>query len=385
VAPTTRLANLSREPYRPLFPLAMVLGLAGLVVWTLALQGQGTAMTVSLHGLVFVWGFLGTAVLGFFFTAFPRQNDAAQPSPRAVLATALVQIVFVSLGLSGHGKAAVAVGALLWVPVATWASIIAIPSLRRQWDGTSAGAPIALVLAAAGLLSWPWFPGLAAEIGVIGFLVPMALLLLDRVLPFFSRKRFPSYSGGRSPGFMPALLLSVLARLALRDTHVAVAAADLCLAAVLLRQWVGWRPDQTWREPMIGVLHLGVVWLIAAPLVDAVQALNGAPVGMLSRHLWTIGGMTTLLIGFSIRVVRGGAALGPWWRRHHRLGSARRDLPSRAAPLGRCGPVVDPRSAGWPAGRCTAGLVDQPGTRRPARFLRTLVLLSCAPFRSPEF
>ncbi|MCK6502040.1 NnrS family protein [Myxococcota bacterium] len=304
-APTSSLHHLSAEAYRPLFPLAMALGLVLTLAWALRLFGHGPALTPALHGLLFTWGFLGTAVLGFLLTAYPRQNDAAPPAPGLVLAVGALQAQAVVLGLLGWGPAAAAVFALTWLVVGGWSVTVAVPSLRRRWDATTAGAPLTLLAGAAGLALWPWWPTLAADLGILGFLVPLALVLLDRLLPFFSSKRVPGYAGRRLPGFLPALVLALGARVALGDLPAGAAAADLAAAAVLVRQIWGWRPWPAARLPLIGVLYLGVAWILAGLLLDATLILLGGPPGLLARHLWTLGGLLTLVVGISVRVVRG--------------------------------------------------------------------------------
>lgn len=304
-APTTSLAHISREPYRSLFPLAMALGLLLTLAWTLALFGRGPSLTPALHGLLFTWGFLGTAVLGFLLTAYPRQNDAPQPSPAIVWGVGGAQVLAVGLGLLAQGRAAALVFALTWALVSLWALSVAVPSLRRRWDPTTAGAPLTLLAGTAGPALWPWWPGLAADLGILGFLVPLALVLLDRLLPFFSSKRVTGYTGKRLPGFLPALVLALGARIALREVPLGAVVADLAAALVVGRQLWGWQPWPAARTPLIGVLHLGVAWILVGLLVDAALVSAGGPPGLLARHLWTLGGLLTLVVGISVRVVRG--------------------------------------------------------------------------------
>jgi uncharacterized protein involved in response to NO len=115
----------------------------------------------------------------------------------------------------------------------------------------------------------------------------------------------PGYDGRRLPGFLPALLLTLGARIALRAVPAGAALADLAAAAVLARQLWGWRPWPAVRQPLIGVLHLGVAWILAGLLLDAALVWQGGPAGLLARHLWTLGGLLTLVVGISVRVVRG--------------------------------------------------------------------------------
>lgn len=285
-----------RDGYRPFFPFAMLLGAVVAAAWGLMLAGRLPAWAPSAHASAMIWGVYGGAVQGFLLTAYPRQNDAEPPSPRAVAgAVALHAAVWVlALGAwAGWPTAAgaTALGLLSWGGLCAWSLRIALPSLRKKWDGTTFAVPLAV---GAGGLGW----GLARlhdaplgeEIGVYAFLLPLALAVLDRVLPFFSSKVLPGYDGGRRPHFGPLLLgFAVL--------HFLSPWADLLLAALLIRQWLGWRLRL--RVPMIAVLHLGLGWIAAG------LALAPFGLGRLPLHLLALGGLGTLVFGISMRVTLG--------------------------------------------------------------------------------
>lgn len=297
---------LSREPYRILFPLSMALGAGLISAWGVQLHHGGALLTPASHGTLMVYGAFGTAILGFLLTAFPKQNDAAQPPTVAVIGLGLAQLAMVLAGLWGRAALAGGIGALAWAGVAAWASAIALPSLKRKWDPTTAAIPPALGLASLGLALWAsgQAPLLVPALAVHGVLVPVALVLLNRILPFFSQKR-PGYDGIRRPWFTGSLLVLGVTR-ALAEAHAAALSPLASLALLLLigRQWQGWRPLQGLRPPLLGVLHLGIAWILVAYLVDAVGVLLGFPPSA-ARHLWTLGGLGTLLFGISIRVTRG--------------------------------------------------------------------------------
>ena len=65
-APTWR-----REPYRLLFPLGGLLGLAGVLPWLLFGLGLSHRYDPVFHSLTLVQGFLACYVLGFLFTFVP--------------------------------------------------------------------------------------------------------------------------------------------------------------------------------------------------------------------------------------------------------------------------------------------------------------------------
>jgi uncharacterized protein involved in response to NO len=282
------------ESWRTHFPAAAGLAVAGLAAWAAQLQGTPLGILPRDHGAFMLWGVLGTGIQGFLYTAYAKQNDAPLPSRTFVFVQLALQI-FGAVGLlAGHGWLALPP----WLFVLGWSIAVARPSLARRWDDTTAAVPAVLLSGLVGLLVHT-IGGNGTVIGVTTFVAPLALAILDRVLPFFSSKVTPGYTGRRLPWFIaPMFVLSWL-----RVTPYATWATALLLA-LLVRQWWGWRPWPASRTPMIAVLHLGVAWFAVAWLLD----LSGAPPS-LGVHALVIGGLGSLLLGMSMRVVRGHGGL----------------------------------------------------------------------------
>lgn len=208
-------------------------------------------------------------------------------------------------------------GAATWLTMVGFTARIAVTSLRARWDGTTLAVPISLLAALMGWLSiratslpglskwvvpaWLDTSRLGLDLGIHGFLVLLSMGLLDRLLPFFSGRVIAGYDGVRRPGFVGLLMLSVALRTGLSAPGAPSVIGDLAIAAVLLRQWTGWRPWSGVRVPMIAVLHLGIAWVILGYLLEAA----GLATGSLPAHLWMVGGLGTLLMGISIRVSLG--------------------------------------------------------------------------------
>jgi uncharacterized protein involved in response to NO len=274
-------------------------GVLALGLWVATLLSRASLLPAS-HGALMIWGFCGSVILGFFLTAFPRQNQAGRPPIGLIYGAALGQITFLVLGLLGQPWFWWA-GAATWALVWGYAMAVAVPSLARRWESTTASVPLALSAGLLALILGSSHPTLAGEIGVHGFLLLLALALLDRMLPFFSGKRIPGYSGSRLDGFLPLVAPLLLLRPIWLLDPVARWVAGVSLGGLVLRQMWGWRTDQGLREPLVGVLHLGALWIAAGFFLDAF--------GLDARHLWTIGGMGTLVIGFAVRVTRGHTGL----------------------------------------------------------------------------
>jgi len=293
------------ESWRLFFPLAALLGVGGLVAWASQLAGQPVGLRPADHGAYMIWGVMGAGVQGFLFTAYARQNDAPLPGRRHLLLQAGLQVGAAALLLGLDAPAPlVAMGVLApWLLLTGWTVRVAVPSLRRRWDATTAAVPAVLVSGLAGVglhLAGATAPR-GVDVGVHAFLVPLALAVLDRVLPFFSSRVTPGYTGARRPWFLgPLLLLAWMGLL----VPAALPATALGSALLLARQAAGWRPWPAARTPAIAVLHLGVAWFALGWLLAAAGAPRSAVL-----HALVVGGMGTLLLAISMRVVQGHSGL----------------------------------------------------------------------------
>src|SRR4249920_2181605 len=68
------------EPFRPFFPLGVLLGWIGIGHWLLYSLGITATYSCMLHGLVQTQAFLMAFAVGFLMTALPRRTQTAPPS-----------------------------------------------------------------------------------------------------------------------------------------------------------------------------------------------------------------------------------------------------------------------------------------------------------------
>lgn len=295
---------LFREGYRLFFPWSAVLGLGLTVLWGGSFAGAwAMPMPPQTHGMAMILGVWGAAILGFLLTAYPRQNEALPPGPgllSGILALhALSILAILPSGSMLPAPARIVVAAAPWIAAFVWAASIARTSLARRYDGTTAAVPFAFLAAA---IAAGCFVGGATDLGVRlaihGFAVVAGLAVLDRVLPFFSSRLVPSYTGRRAPAFAPLLGMAVGLRVCLPAQPWV---GDIALIVLILRQLWGWQPWPAARHPMLGVIHLGVAWLVVGYVLDAA----GAQPASLAAHAWLVGGLGTLWSGVTLRVTRG--------------------------------------------------------------------------------
>lgn len=298
------------ESWRLFFPSAAGLALVGLGAWGAQLLGATLGLTPLDHAAFMLFGVLGSGVFGFLLTAYAKQNDAPLPGPRLLGGLWLAQLVSAGLLL---GRPALPVPLAVGLAVAPWAGLlawvvpVAVRSLRRRWEATTATVPLALLAALVGVGLHVGGGGVelggrlvrGVDLGVWPFLTLLAWAVLDRVLPFFSGRAHPGWTGGRRPFFLGPAAALLWLRLV-----VPAPLPDLALLVLLGRQWAGWQPWPAARVPMIGVLHVGITWFVVALGLATVGAAPSVVV-----HALVIGGLGSLLLGISMRVVRGHGGL----------------------------------------------------------------------------
>lgn len=290
------------QSWQLFFPTAAVLGSVGLSAWGLQLRGTPLGLLPADHAAFMAWGVLGTGVQGFLLTAYAKQNAAPMPGSIHLLVQWLLQVVsaFVLLFRPAMPTAAqTLLVAAPWVAMLVWLVPVGVRSLRRRWDDTTAAIPITILGGLAGSFlhvieaSQPR----GIDVAIQAFIAPIALAVLDRVLPAFSTGVTPGYSGARRRIFLGPLLVASWAGLLIPSW---CPWTSLVLLGLLVRQWIGWAPWPAVRTPMIAVLYIGTGWFAVAWTLAAI----GAPLTV-STHALAVGGLGSLLLGFSMRVVLG--------------------------------------------------------------------------------
>ncbi len=135
---------LTAEPFRVFFPLGILLGVGGVLLWPLHFLGVLPSYPGVAHARLMAHGFFGSFVFGFLGTALPRMLGA-RPLPHSlVVGLVLAQLAAMALQFTGT---TVAADAVLLVALLVFVGSLAIRLFRR-----SDLPPPGFVLAALGLL-----------------------------------------------------------------------------------------------------------------------------------------------------------------------------------------------------------------------------------------
>jgi len=132
--------ELAGEPFRLFFPLGVIAGIAGVMLWPLHFLGVGPYPGVG-HARVMAHGFLGSFICGFLATAVPRMLGASPIS----LPTVASLLVLQTLSVGGHlaGWNAMADGTFLAALLVLTGSLA--DRFRRRTDLPPPGFTLALL------------------------------------------------------------------------------------------------------------------------------------------------------------------------------------------------------------------------------------------------
>lgn len=318
--------------HRGMFLSGSVQALLVMIFWAIDLGARRTGLWVEpawslpsywLHGLMIIYGAFPFFIFGFILTAGPRWQGYEE-TPRRVFIPAFW---YLSLGwlmtwvgvialplLLAPGLVVVLMGWMmaarhLW-RVASW------PNSERRHIRLAAsvvtlGALGLFLFAIYALTGEPVLARLAITIGLWSFLLPTFVLVIHRMLPFFSANVIPGIGGYRPywtlwiivAGAMGHGLLNFFDALQwtwLADLPVALTAAWLTLK---------WRIRESLADRLLAVLHIGFAWCSLSFALFAINSLlllaGYTGLGLAPLHALTLGFLASTLMGMASRVTLG--------------------------------------------------------------------------------
>ena len=304
---------------RPFFFAAALFAGIAIPAWALILTqgwqlpGLFTGRDWHIHEMLF--GYFPAVLAGFILTAIPSWTGrpAVTGAPLGAL-----------LGLWLAGRLALALAPWNW-PVAlldlAFSLVLLIFVVReiaasRTWRHLPIAILVAALVVANGLFH---ARGIAPQLAGAGERLALAVMALfisligGRIIPAFTHNWFKQQGIANSPsefsGYDKAVLLMSAAGLLLwvgwpYRTVTGVALLLLGLAHVVrLLRWHFW---QTWREPLVTVLHLGYLWLALAFALLGTAILAPALITVSAAlHALTTGAVGTMTLAVMTRASRG--------------------------------------------------------------------------------
>lgn len=300
-----------REPFRLFFPLAVVIGWAGVGHWLLYATGVTATYSGFAHGQVMMQAFMMALAVGFLMTAVPRRTQSAPPSPLEVTIAMVALVAIAVAAFAGRWALAQFVYAGLFALLLQFAV--------RRFLGAGAGrrppasfvlVPIgvahglvgaALIVAATRPGTAPWVITLGRLFVEQGVFLSLAIGLGSLVLPLMAGEAPPADLGS-SPREQRKLLAYALLGLALAASMVMEAlgwmrAAPVLRAAIVTAGLV--LGGGAARLPKKPGLHRRLVWLAVWLMPVGLVGAGLAPdLRVTALHVLFIGGFS--LMGFGV-------------------------------------------------------------------------------------
>ncbi len=307
-----------RDPYRVLFPLGILFGLAGVAIWPLYSFGLTATYSGRSHAFVQIFGFLYAFIAGFLLTAVPRFTGTAQPSrPTQYLLAGMLAVAVLASELR-----AFAIGTAAFVAAHVMLLTLVVSRFRRRTQNPPASfALIGLALLAGGAgamltaaVAWELIPATWDLLGKRLLTEGMVMLLVLGIGGFLGPRllgfaAFPT--GKESPPTKPPFLLSsvvasFVAGLIILIALVAEYGFDIAWmaylrAAVVSAAIVG--PLQLWKKPVTKTTLSWTVWIAHWVIAVSAWIVAAAPKYRADfLHLIFVGGFSLLILAIGTRV-----------------------------------------------------------------------------------
>ncbi len=304
-----------REPFRPFFPLGVLLGWLGIGHWVLYSSGITATYSCMLHGLIQTQAFLMAFAVGFLMTALPRRTQTDPPTATELGLAAASLVVTAAAALAERWT----IAELGYVA----ALVILLQFAVRRFLGRAAGrrppaafvlVPFAFVHGIAGaalLLAWSaagapgWTAGFGRLLVEQGVFLCLVVGIGGLVLPLMAGAPPPPDLGSSPHEARKAL---------------AYGAAGATIFASLAAEQLGWvrlgpivravavggglgGGGGAWRLPRRAGLHRRLVWLAVwlAPIGLAWSGLQ-PDYRVPALHVLFIGGFSLLAFGVATHV-----------------------------------------------------------------------------------
>jgi uncharacterized protein involved in response to NO len=262
-----------------------------------------------------IFGYLGAVIAGFALTAVPNWTGRLPLSgkPLALLLTSwLAGRVAIFTVSAPFWAFLLDVGFMAALAGAVWREVVA----GKSWRNAPVASLIILFAFANALHHggsvWPALDGLALRLA-LGVAAMMIALIGGRITPSFTRNWLAKRKASELPASFGttdrmALAATVLgtAGWVVFPNHSATGGVLLLAGILLLCRLLRWKGLQTWREPIVLILHVGYLWLVVSltMLGSSILVPETLPQSA-AVHALTAGAIATMTLAVMTRASRG--------------------------------------------------------------------------------
>jgi uncharacterized protein involved in response to NO len=309
--------------FRPFFLCAAAWAALAIPLWLLTFAGHielpSLLAPTTWHVHEMVFGYAAATVAGFLLTAIPNWTGRLPLQGGPLIGLVLLWLigrvaVLASARVGGAGMAAVADLAFPTVFVAVVAREIVV---GRNWRNLPMVGALTLllvgnVLVHAEALGW-WASAAAGNRLGIATLLMLITLVGGRIVPSFTR----NWLAKALPGAALPTPFDMFDRIVMALTALALAAwvlwpdgpvaapAELAAGVALAARLARWRGGETWREPLVLVLHLGYGWLALGFILLGLSDFIASLPPTAALHALTAGAVGTMTLAVMTRASLG--------------------------------------------------------------------------------
>lgn len=304
--------------FRPFFILTAIIGFLQPAMWVSHYTNklweyQGTLLDPAVwHAHEMIFAFAAPLIVGFLLTASANWTSTSPYSGMWLISLCFFWVIE-RFALMMDIPPILAI--LLSLPFLLQFSLMLIYTIRNHWKHLRVFLPfLILFITAKFLMLFGAFTentlyqnaGVDLSIGLVRYLL---LLIIGRVLPFFTRKRLPKVEIS-VPSWLNYLALTPIALLCLPifTTEWVTAGSFLFIFAFLVNlvRVLYWKPFATIKVPILFILHIGVFWILLSLLMQGltpfIPILGFSKAGL---HAFATGGLGVLAVGMMVRVTLG--------------------------------------------------------------------------------
>ncbi|MEI8255849.1 MAG: NnrS family protein [Deltaproteobacteria bacterium] len=309
---------IAAKGFRPFFLLAGVLAVAFLPMWLAALFGgfdPGVYLgAIYWHAHEMVFGFAVAVIAGFLLTAAGNwtQRETAVGMPLMGLAALWVAGRFAVLGAWHLPRFVPAIVDLAFLPAVALAIGRPIVASKNRRNYVMVGVLVALFvtnlvvhLDALGIM-----PGWRRRGNLLGVdvVVLVILVMAGRIFPMFTRNATRVEAIRSVPALEIASIASIgvlcVLDVALPDSRITPLFAGATGVVVAARS-VTWGGRHSLKIPLLGILHVGYLWIPVGLILRAVTAYTTTGPAPVATHALTVGAIGGLTLGMMSRVSLG--------------------------------------------------------------------------------
>ncbi len=276
------------------------------------------------HMFLMLFGLFPFFIFGFLFTVYPRwMGGPIVPASRYIIAF-IILVAGMILFYAGLFTSRLVVATALVLQLAGWGvALNALFTIFRQAHKYGAHERLlnlALVAGVLGIFCFlagvatesPIAFGLARELGLWLFLMPVVFLVAHRMIPFFNQSALINYVMVRPAWGPPIMVACFIGHATLDIAGLSawrfLADAPLAVAALHL-SWI-WQFRRSFHARLLAMLHIAFLWLGIGMSLYAAQSLallvtDADYFGRAPLHALGIGFLTGMVVAMASRVTLG--------------------------------------------------------------------------------